>query len=162
MTYNKYMRCPECGSDRIVKNGRQKGKQTYLCRNCSRRFTPDATKKHRPKDVRELAIGLFCEGLSIASISRKLNIPYKTVHYWIKSAGKRANMRMIRELERLKKRGKAKRISIDEMHAHVGSKDRDIWIWSVVVELRDGTIKKFLFVGDRSLGSFLKDFGTIA
>ena len=156
------MRCPECGSDRIVKNGKQKGKQTYLCRICSRRFTPDATKKHRPKNVRELAIGLFCEGMSIAAISRKLNIPYKTVHYWIKSAGKKANMRMIRELERLKKKGKVKRISIDEMHAYVGSKDKNVWIWSVVVELKDGTIKKFLFVGDRSLGTFLKDIGTAA
>jgi len=97
--------------------------------------------------------------LSIASISRKLNIPYKTVHYWIKNAGKRANMRMIRELERLKKSGKAKRISIDEMRAYVGSKDKEVWIWSVVVELRDGTIKKLLFVGDRSLGTFLKDPG---
>ena len=29
------------------------------------------------------------------------------------------------------------------------------------MELKDGTIKKFLFAGDRSLGTFLKDIGEI-
>ena len=63
---------------------------------------------------------------------------------------------MLRELERIKKKCQTK----DEMHAYVGSKDKSIW--SVVVELKDGAINKFLFVGDRSLGTFLKDLGAIA
>ena len=40
-----------------------------------------------------------------------------------------------------------------------GTKGNEVWIWSVVVELEDGTIKKFLFAGDRSLGTFLKYTG---
>ena len=32
-----------------------------------------------------------------------------------------------------------------------GTKGNEVWIWSVVVELKDETIKKFLFAGDRSL-----------
>ncbi|AAC07115.1 IS1 family transposase [Aquifex aeolicus] len=44
----------------------------------------------------------------------------------------------------------------DEMWSYVGTKGNEVWIWSVVVELKDGTIKKFLFAGDRSLRTFLK------
>ncbi|MBW4420452.1 MAG: IS1 family transposase, partial [Myxacorys californica WJT36-NPBG1] len=28
------MNCPRCTSDKIVKNGRRHGKQSYLCRDC--------------------------------------------------------------------------------------------------------------------------------
>lgn len=153
------MRCPECGSEKIVKNGKQVGKQTYLCKNCFRRFTPNASKIHWPKHVRELAISLFCEGMNIKAISRRLNIPYKTVHNWIKGAGKRAQEKMRRELERLKREGRVKKISIDEMQGYVGNKGQQVWIWTVVVELKDGEKKGFVFVGDRSLETFLKDFG---
>ncbi|WP_461829034.1 transposase-like zinc-binding domain-containing protein, partial [Aquifex sp.] len=30
------MRCPECGSEKVVKDGKQRGKQTYLCKVCHR------------------------------------------------------------------------------------------------------------------------------
>ncbi|RUM28636.1 MAG: hypothetical protein DSY32_04095, partial [Aquifex sp.] len=123
------MKCPECGSQKVVKNGKQRGKQTYLCKVCYRRFTPNASKKHRP-------------------------IPYMTVWTWINKEGQKADKKVMRELERLKRQGKVKTISIDEMWSYVGTKGNEVWIWSVVVELRDGTIKKFLFAGDRSLGTF--------
>jgi hypothetical protein len=32
------MQCPKCKSNRIVKNGRRKDKQNYLCRNYDRQF----------------------------------------------------------------------------------------------------------------------------
>ena len=30
--------CPYCGHDKIVKNGRQLGKQRYRCKRCSKQF----------------------------------------------------------------------------------------------------------------------------
>ena len=32
------MRCPECQSTHIRKNGKKKGKQNHICVNCSRQF----------------------------------------------------------------------------------------------------------------------------
>ncbi|MEM8677076.1 MAG: IS1 family transposase, partial [Cyanobacteria bacterium P01_G01_bin.67] len=32
------MQCPRCESKKIVKNGRRKDKQNYLCRDCNRQF----------------------------------------------------------------------------------------------------------------------------
>ena len=156
------MRCPECGSEKVVKDGKQRGKQTYLCKVCHRRFTPNATKLHRPSHVKQKAIELYINGMSINAISKVLNIPYMTVWTWINKAGQRADKKVIRELEKLKRQGKVKAISIDEMWSYIGSKENEVWIWRVVVELSDGSIKKFLFAGDRNLGTFLKDIGEVA
>jgi len=156
------MRCPECGSEKVVNNGKQRGKQIYLCKVCHRRFTPSATKLHRPSHVKQKAIELYMNGMSINSISKVLNIPYMTVWRWINKAGQRADKKVMRGLERLKRQGKVKAISIDEMWSYVGRKGNEVWIWSVVVELRDESIRKFLFAGDRNLGTFLKDIGEVA
>ena len=156
------MRCPECGSEKVVRDGKQLGKQTYLCKVCYRRFTPNATKLHRPFQVKQKAIELYINGMSINAISKVLNIPYMTVWRWINKAGQKADKKVMMELERLKRLGKVKAISIDEMWSYVGKKRKEVWIWSVVVELKDGSIKKFLFAGDRDLGTFLKDIGEVA
>ena len=153
------MKCPECGSQKVVKNGKQRGKQTYLCKVCHRRFTPNASKKHRPNSIKLQAIELYLNGMSINAISKVLRIPYMTVWTWINKEGQKADKKVMRELERLKRLGKVKAISIDEMWSYVGTKGNEVWIWSVVVELKDGTIKKFLFAGNRCLGTFLKYTG---
>ncbi len=100
--------------------------------------------------------------MSINAISKALNIPYMTVWTWINKAGQRADKKVMRELEKLKRQGKVKAISIDEMWSYVVRRGNEVWIWSVVVELKDGTVKKFLFAGDRNLGTFLKDIGEVA
>ena len=33
------MTCPDCDSQKIVRNGRSNNKQSYLCHSCKRRFT---------------------------------------------------------------------------------------------------------------------------
>jgi hypothetical protein len=67
-----------------------------------------------------------------------------------------------KKLLTLKKQGRVKAISIDEMWTFVGKKENEVWIWSVVVEFKDGRVEKYLFVGDRSLETFLKDTGVFA
>ena len=69
------MRCPECGSEKVVKDGKQRGKQTYLCKVCQRRFTPGATKLHRPFHEKRKAIELYMNSMSINAISKILKIP---------------------------------------------------------------------------------------
>ena len=48
--YTHKYRCPECGSNWCVKNGKSRdGKQRYLCKECVRNFTIGAErlKKNR-------------------------------------------------------------------------------------------------------------------
>lgn len=39
MPLSAHIVCPDCGSSRVVKNGKRKGVQRYLCKACNRRFT---------------------------------------------------------------------------------------------------------------------------
>ncbi len=40
------MKCPECGSEKTVKNGHAHNKkQKYACKDCSRQFVENSTKK---------------------------------------------------------------------------------------------------------------------
>ncbi|WP_461832071.1 IS1/IS1595 family N-terminal zinc-binding domain-containing protein [Aquifex sp.] len=47
---------PECGSENVIKDGKQWEKQTYLCKKCNRRFTPEAKHIFRFKHFKEQAI----------------------------------------------------------------------------------------------------------
>ena len=43
--------CPACDSDRVVKDGFQKGTQRYECKNCKKKFRANG-KGHWPPDGR--------------------------------------------------------------------------------------------------------------
>jgi len=66
---------------------------------CYRRFTPNASKKHRPNSIKLKAIKLYLNGMSINAIFRVLQIPYMTVWTWINKEGQKADKKVMRELE---------------------------------------------------------------
>ena len=160
--YRHDIRCPECGSNWIVKNGKQKGKQTFLCKDCHRRFTPSAERIHHPRSKKEQAIKMFCEGTSMRAIARILDVSYNTVHTWIYRSGIRASNLLEKRLNNIGKE-EVEKISFDEMWTYErvrkGKKRKSLWIWTAVIETKDKKIKKVLFVGDRSEESFLKSTG---
>ena len=42
------IKCPKCGSDRIIRNGKKSnGKQLYKCRDCNRQFIADHDKVYK-------------------------------------------------------------------------------------------------------------------
>ena len=161
-TYRHDIRCPECGSNWIVKNGKQKDKQTYLCRDCSRRFTPDAERIHHPKYKKRQSISMFCEGMSISALSRVLSVKYSTVYSWIYRMGQIAKELVDKKIEKLEEITFEK-ISFDEMWTYEkvrrGEKRQEVWIWSVVLEDENKRLRKMMFVGDRDSESFLKNNG---
>ena len=63
---------PYCGSNRLPKDGRSRGKQTCRCRLCHYRFIPNGNRHYYSEQVKEQAIDLYGEGMSIAAISRVL------------------------------------------------------------------------------------------
>jgi len=84
--YREDIRCPHCGGNWCVKNGKANGKQTYLCRDCNRRFTPEAKRHVYPERIKKKAIEMYLEGMNISSISRILGVKLGTVFSWIKKS----------------------------------------------------------------------------
>ena len=81
--------CPRCNSSNIIKYGKSKDRQIYLCKDCKRKFVENPKKAHRGEEVRREVLRLFAQGMSMLSISKRLGIPYTTTRRWIvKSLGK--------------------------------------------------------------------------
>ena len=70
--------CPSCGGHHVVKSGKSAGRQKYLCRDCSKYFLGDASYYH-PRKLREEALKMYANGMSMRAVSRVLNVPLGTV-----------------------------------------------------------------------------------
>ena len=53
--------CPKCGREEKVKNGYNRGKQRYLCKNCGCNYT--GTKNGYSEAVKQEAIKYYMEGV---------------------------------------------------------------------------------------------------
>ncbi len=79
-TYRHNTRYPNCGSNWCVKNGHQpNGKQKFMCRDYGRSFTLVGEKNKHPQKVKEQALRMLVEGMSISAVSRMLGLPGKIV-----------------------------------------------------------------------------------
>lgn len=64
------MQCPKCESNRVVKNGRRKDKQNYLCRNCDRQFIDTYDQRGYSQEVKEHCLTLYCNGMGFGGNRR--------------------------------------------------------------------------------------------
>ena len=85
-TYRHDLRCPHCGSNWTPKDGHSRGKQTYRCRDCLHRFTPEGNRHHFPETVKRQALEMYAEGTGIAAIGRVLGVQLATVFSWVKKS----------------------------------------------------------------------------
>ncbi|MGH9949236.1 MAG: IS1 family transposase, partial [Pyrinomonadaceae bacterium] len=119
------MKCPKCKSERIVKDGKAKGKQRHLCKVCGYRHTVEY--KGKPPEIKRLALQMYLEGFGFRSIGRILKVSNVAVMKWIKSFGE--------QVEKIRKEDAAKIIEMDEMHTYIQSKKNYCWIWIAVDRL---------------------------
>jgi insertion element IS1 protein InsB len=74
------VKCPDCNSSQIVKNGRTVGgKQRFLCRKCSKSFIENYTYNACKPDINQQIILFTKEGLGIRSTARVLKISVTTL-----------------------------------------------------------------------------------
>lgn len=68
------MICKYCGSEKLVKNGKVRGKQSYLCKNCGHRIVnPKSFPKMKTESrIIATAIDLYYEGLSVRKVQTQL------------------------------------------------------------------------------------------
>ena len=127
--------CPSGDGGQIVKNGRQRGHQRYLCRTCGKNFRePDAFQESRRFPVQQIGSALqwYFDGLSYREVARNIGRTFRTaepaesnVFRWIQGYSRGA-------IEALKdyKVNTGKEWVADEMQVNLGGKD--FWVWTVM------------------------------
>ncbi len=118
--------CPHCKSSDLKKYGFQLKKQRYLCKQCNRILTENATFHHRPTEDKEQAVKLYLQGLSFRAIARLIGVTHVTVLRWVKSFAQKAE----EQGEAIPPQKKDLiLIELDEFWHYVGSKKNKLWIW---------------------------------
>ena len=94
------MKCKRCGCEKITKNGKKDKKQNYLCKNCGHQFISEFGRHTEQEE--NLAVLLYCMGLSFTAIARILHYHTSTVMRWIKKyAAPEPKGEMVVELDEL-------------------------------------------------------------
>ena len=75
--------CPNCGGEKVVKNGRGHGKQTYICRRCGKSFTKTTStvmeNSHMGEGVWKQVIRDTINGVSLEETAGNLLMHHETV-----------------------------------------------------------------------------------
>ena len=72
--------CPACESVETVKNGKAKnGTQTYVCKQCGRRFHPDAKPVAHSEATRVQILAATEERMSLRGVQRVFGVHRNTV-----------------------------------------------------------------------------------
>ena len=64
----------------MPKDGHSRGKQTYRCRECKHRHTPDGNRRYYPEKTVRRAVDCYREGMSISAIARAMGVSYVTAY----------------------------------------------------------------------------------
>lgn len=124
------MRCPHCGSSRIIRAGKKRNKyvakQGYRCKDCRRFFVERDGFENRtyPGEIIALVLHLYVEGLSLSKIREIVDQHHgyrpadSTILDWVRSYSK-----LLRGFERRRVRPRLRgRIHLDEVEVKVGKK----------------------------------------
>jgi len=76
------MQCKRCGSKEIMKNGKREGIQCYICKECRHQFISEFGR--HTKQEEQLAVLLYCLGLSFTAIGGVLRIHTSTAMRWVR------------------------------------------------------------------------------
>ena len=81
------LRCKRCGSEEQVKNGRMRGQQRYLCKDCGLNFT-NTPARGKPLALKAAAVLLYVSGLSMNRTAKILGVSTPTVMAWLEQFAK--------------------------------------------------------------------------
>lgn len=77
--------CPRCGSLDVVRNGKRKGRQAFICKDCRRGFVETSTSaiahSHSSATVWKQVIRDTVEGISIDKTAESLDLAHSTVFH---------------------------------------------------------------------------------
>ena len=82
------MKCPRCASTHIRKNGKQRGKQNYICASCQRQFIESYDQKGYTEEIKRECLEMYVNGSGFRAIERVKKVHHTTVINWVKEVGK--------------------------------------------------------------------------
>jgi transposase-like protein len=109
------MKCPECESSHIRKNGKRRGKQNHVCVDCGRQFIDSYTPRGYSDEVKRECLKMSVNGTGFRAIERVKGVHHTTVLYWLKQVG--SQLPDAPPLETIPEVGE-----LDELETFVGSK----------------------------------------
>jgi insertion element IS1 protein InsB len=127
------MKCPECQSHHINKNGHRSQKQNYICFNCGRQFIDDYETKGYSEEVKKSCLKMYVNGMGFRAIERVTGVSRTTIMDWVKQVGKL--LPDAYEPETIPNVGE-----LDELETFVRKKKNKIWIWTAVDHFRAGIL----------------------
>jgi len=82
------VKCPECKSIHVNKNGHKKGKQNYLCVECGRQFI-ECYQPHKgySQEVKKECLKMYVNGMGFRAIERIKGVHHTTIINWVKQVG---------------------------------------------------------------------------
>lgn len=82
------MKCPQCGSSQLRKNGIKQGKQNHICVECRRQFIDHYDKPRAySEEVKQHCLKLYVNGMGFRAIERVTSVHHTTVISWVKQLG---------------------------------------------------------------------------
>ncbi len=127
------VRCKFCDSRNLVRYGKYRGVQRYLCYDCGRKGADNDAlpRMHTPPHIVGAAVSMFYEGMSFDSIRRQLRLIYHTepstatLYRWVGRYSKKAG-----KLTSGLKPKTGKEWVVDETVLKIGGKNT--WFWDVI------------------------------
>ncbi|MBC8059323.1 MAG: IS1595 family transposase [Clostridiaceae bacterium] len=83
--FNENMCCPHCNSSNIIKNGRYKEKQRFICKTCSKNFnslTNSPISMSHKLNKWPAFIECLIKGMSLRATAAVIGVSYVTLFYW--------------------------------------------------------------------------------
>ena len=109
------MKCPNCQSSQIRKNGHRRGKQNYHCKECDRQFINHYTARGYSNEVKKNCLQMYVNGLGFRAIERVTGVNHNTVTPRLRaSAEVLPNTPLVSEIPEI--------TEIDELQTYVGKK----------------------------------------
>jgi transposase len=75
--------CPACGGSVLIRSGHAGGRQRWRCKGCGRQFTRTAPRG-KPAAMKAAAVELYCTGLSLSAVGKRLGVSAQSVMRWIR------------------------------------------------------------------------------
>ena len=118
--------CPDCGSNRIVKNGRIHNKKPkYKCQSCGRQFVENPTNKVISSQTKDLIDRLLLEKISLAGIARSTGVSQKWLQDYVNN-----KYASIERTVKVKPKKKVRlNVECDELWSFVDCKENKQWVW---------------------------------
>ncbi len=129
------MNCKYCGSEKVVKNGKVKGKQVYKCKDCGHRFflNGNFSRMKNEKNVIVTALNFYFDGLSLRKAQRNIEqifgekVSQVTILKWIKKYASLVREYMVAQVPQLSGMW-------HEDETMLSCKGRNIWFWEMIDE----------------------------